>query len=202
MKKFWYFGIAAAVIYVFAVILGGIMWPTYSHVTQAISELIMTSSPNQIVLQPLFWAYNLLVVSFSVGYYHWGKNRSKGLIWASISLFIVALSGVGTLIFPQDKIGTALSTPGLLHLIFAGLAALMTLVAMFSTAIGLWKHRNYKNIAIISLALGLVILFNGPLTAMAPTLLPNYFGISERITIGSFILWLFILSYSLFKKER
>ncbi|AKM81901.1 MAG: hypothetical protein UT28_C0001G0082 [Berkelbacteria bacterium GW2011_GWE1_39_12] len=46
MKRFYYFGIIASLIYIFAVILGGFLWTGYSHISQAISELTMTLAPN------------------------------------------------------------------------------------------------------------------------------------------------------------
>jgi hypothetical protein len=151
-------------------------------------------------MQPLFWVYNLLLIAFSIGYYRWG-NRNLIKLSATF-LFLVAFSGIMMLIFPQDVIGTPLSTHGLIHLIFAGIAALSTLEAVFLCAIGFWKSTEYKNLGKISLVLGLVILVCGPLTAMAPTAFPQYFGLSERITIGSFIVWWFLLSYTIYQNER
>jgi hypothetical membrane protein len=200
MKRFYYFGIVGSVVYVLTVILGGLLWHGYSHISQAISELIMTTSPNQIIMQPLFWVYNLLLIAFSIGYYRWGK--AKLIKISAMFLFVVAFSGVMMLIFPQDAIGTSLSTHGLIHLIFAGLAALSTLVAVFLSAISFWRRNDYKQLGGISLVLGLIILISGPLTAIAPTAFPHYFGLSERITIGSFIVWWFLLSYTIYKNER
>jgi hypothetical membrane protein len=200
MKKFYYLGIVGSIVYVLSVILGGLLWPGYSHVSQSISTLIMTTSPNQIFMQPLFWIYNLLLVAFSIGYYRWSQNI---LIKISAAfLFLVALSGILMLIFPQDAINAPLSAHGLAHLIFAGVAALSTLVAIFLSAIGLWGRGGYKKLGVLSLVFGLVILITGPLTAMAPTAFPQYFGLSERITIGSFIVWWFVLSYTIHRSER
>ncbi|MCX6728983.1 MAG: DUF998 domain-containing protein [Candidatus Saccharibacteria bacterium] len=200
MKKFYYFGIASAVIYIFAVILGGLIWPGYSHLAHAISALTMATSPNQIIMQPLFWAYNLLLIAFSIGYYRWGNRKFIKL--SAAFLFLVAFSGIVMLIFPQDILGTPLTTHGLIHLIFAGVAALSTLEAMFLCAIGFWKNNEYKNLSRISLVLGVVVLASGPFTAIAPTALPQFFGLSERITIGSFIVWLFLASYIISKQEK
>jgi hypothetical protein len=151
-------------------------------------------------MQPLFWIYNLLLVGFSIGYYRWSRARLIKI--SAVFLLLVAFSGIIMLIFPQDAIDTQLSTHGLIHLIFAGVAALSTLTAIFLSTIGFWKHNVYKNLGIISSILGLIILVNGPLTAMAPTLFPKFFGLSERVTIGSFIIWWFLVSYTIYKNER
>jgi len=198
MKKFYYFGIAAAGVYAFAVTLGGFLWQSYNPISQAISELIMTTSPNQLIMQPLFWLYNVLLLIFSIGFFWWASNRA--LKTAAVALFLVAFSGVMMLLFPQGVIGEALTTTGLLHLIFAGIAALATLVTMFACVLGFKQLAGYKNLMIVSLALGLVILINGPMTAIAPTAFPQFFGLTERVTIGAFVLWLFITSWTLRKK--
>ena len=200
MKRFYYFGIAAAAIYVFAVVLGGYMWNGYNHISQSISELIMVGSPNQSIMQPLFWAYNILLVVFSIGFFQWAQNRL--LKTSAVFLLLVALSGVMMLIFPQDKLGETLTIVGLLHLIFAGFAALSTLVSIFFAAAGFRKVDKYKGLTVMSIVFGLIILVNGPLTAMAPTVFPDYFGLSERVTIGAFIIWLFLVSYKLANNQN
>jgi len=45
-------GILAPVVYVITVILGGFLWPGYSHVSQPVSDLIATGAPNKSLLDP------------------------------------------------------------------------------------------------------------------------------------------------------
>ena len=63
-------GIIAPLLYVFTVALGGILTPNYSHVSNAISELIETGAPYTMFLNPLFDVYNILIVLFAAGLYY------------------------------------------------------------------------------------------------------------------------------------
>lgn len=197
-SKFYVFGITAAVIYVFAVILGGLLWPGYSHVSQAISELTFRQAPNQAIIQPLFWAYNLLLLAFAVGFFMW--TEKKTLKASAIFLALCAFSGVMMFFFPQDPMNVALTTSGLLHFVFAGMAAITTLLAVLLAAIGTWKEN--RKISIFSIIIEAIIFISGPITASAPTTIPQYFGISERVTIGSFIVWVFVFSLYLGKLTK
>jgi hypothetical protein len=54
----------APVVYVVTLILGGLLRPGYSHISQAVSDLIASGAPNKSLLDPLFAIYNLLTVAF------------------------------------------------------------------------------------------------------------------------------------------
>jgi hypothetical protein len=69
-KMFALCGISAPLLYTFAVAVGGILTPNYNYVSQAISELIASGAPEKALVDPLFGAYNLLVILFAIGLYH------------------------------------------------------------------------------------------------------------------------------------
>ncbi len=52
-------GALAPILYVMTVALGGAIRPGYSHIAQAVSELIETGAPNKALLDALFIIYNL-----------------------------------------------------------------------------------------------------------------------------------------------
>lgn len=189
-NKFYYFGCLAFASYISAVIIGGIFYPGYNHLVQAISELTFKQAPNQLLIQPLFWVYNISLLLFSLYLFLWSDHRLVKV--TSVLLNLCAISGVLMLLFPQDPINTQLTTAGFIHLVSAGVAALTTLVSVLIISIHYWKTK-YK-IKYISLLSFLVILIFGPITASAPKLIPAYFGIFERITIGTFMIWLMAFS--------
>lgn len=199
MKKFFYYGLVSIGLYVGGVWLGGALWSDYNHVKQAISELIMPSSPNQDIMQPIFWLYNLFLGAFSLGFLKWAPNKHLKL--SAIFLMLCAISGMILLVFPQDEIGAQLTPSGLVHLIFAGVTSIATLLAMFLAGFGFRKLKDFRIQKNISFVLGAIVLVSGPLTAFAITQFPDHFGIFERVTIGAFIIWVYLLSY-LFYKSR
>jgi hypothetical protein len=58
-------GILAPIVYAVAVVLGGIVRPGYSHISQFISELIAAGAPNKSLLDPPFALYNLLTIPWN-----------------------------------------------------------------------------------------------------------------------------------------
>jgi len=195
-NKFYIFGIAAVMIYVSTVVLGGLLWPAYSHIEQAISELTFRQAPNLTLMRSLFGIYNVLLLVFGTGLFL--SAKSKALKTSAVFVLICAFSGVVMLFFPQDPLHTTLTTSGLIHLIFAGVASITTLFAVSFAAAGAWS--DDRKLGIFSWITFGIIMISGPITALAPTKLPHYFGLVERVTIGTFIVWLLVYSLCYRKK--
>jgi len=90
-------GMSAAMVYVGSVILGGVIRPGYSHMSEAISELVADGAPNRFLLSSLFLIYNLLLVAFGIGLFLGVKDRSRGRrsgFIGSLALMLVGLAGV------------------------------------------------------------------------------------------------------------
>lgn len=188
-------GTLAPVVYVGTVILGGILRPEYSHVGQAISELVAAGAPNKPLLSALFIVYNTLCGAFGIGLLlHVRRSsapKTSGTIGA-VSLIAVGFTGLLLeLFFPQDPGGPAVTLAGTMHIILAGVAALGSMAAIAAT--GLW-FRNAKATryyTVYSLVTCAVVFISGGSTPILGLANP-YFGVLERVTIGSFILWLFV----------
>lgn len=202
-KNLYVIGIITPLLYIFTVILGGILWPGYSHVAQAISELSMDSAPNRVLMDGLFGIYGVLLLLFGTGFaFQWGKSVNKQLSASGIVLVLCAISGLLMAFFRQDLIGAPLTFTGLMHLILAGVASLTTILAIFLASAGFHKMNDTAGLSKFSLVMGILILVSGGLTAASPTQFPAVFGILERITIGSFMLWLLVTSVALLGRER
>lgn len=207
MKRLLLFcGIAAAILYTGTVILGGLIRPGYSHLVEAISELVADGAPNRPLLSTLFLGYNILLGLFGLGLFlkvnGESSKRAAGLI-GSITLCLVGLAGIlMELAFPQDPGGITTTFAGNMHLVMAGIASLGTMVAVLS--MGLWfrniaEFKNYVTYSFLSLA---VIFVSGGFTAMAMANKYQYFGAIERITIGTFILWVFVIGPRMVRREQ
>lgn len=207
MKKFLMMsGMLAAVVYVGTVILGGILRPGYSHMAEAISELVAVDAPNRPLLSSLFLLYNALVAFFGLGLFLKARSelrgRVSGLIGSLALAVPVGISGLlMELFFPQDPGGLPTTTAGTVHIVLAGIASAGTMVAI--AALGLWFRnlpalKGYVTYSFITVAL---VFASGALTAAALASNHPLFGVSERITIGAFILWLFIVGLQMYRRE-
>lgn len=116
----------APVVYVVAVLIGGILRPRYSQISRFVSELLEAGAPNKALLNPLFALYNLFTIAFGIGLYRRVQSRSepRGRVSGSLgALVLVAegLSGLLTVFFPQYPRGTPVTSVGIIHIVLAGL---------------------------------------------------------------------------------
>ena len=190
-------GMLAAVVYAGTVILGGLIRPGYSHLSEAISELVAEGAPNRSLLSSLFLIYNLLLSAFGLGIFLKTKDQPRGQksgYLGSLALVLVGMAGISMeLAFPQDPGGIPTTFAGTMHLIMAGVASLGTMIGVLM--LGLW-FRNFSDLnglAAYSIVSAAVIFISGGLTAAAMANNFPFFGILQRITIGAFILWLFVV---------
>ncbi|MBX3084834.1 MAG: DUF998 domain-containing protein [Anaerolineae bacterium] len=207
MKTKWLLltGVLAALVYVGTVILGGLLRPDYSHLTQPISELTATGAPNKLLLDVLFLAYNVLVIAFGIGVFQrtssTGTGKLSGIV-AAVSLIITGLCGaLLQLFFSQDPGGAkaAETTTGTLHIVFAGIAALSSMIAMLAAAWWFRKQPELKAYVPYTVISFVIMLVSGGFGAGAATSGFSLFGVVERITIGTLIVWLFVISFRLYK---
>jgi len=207
MKKFLMLcGSFAAILYVGTVILGGLLRPGYSHLFEAISELVADGAPNRSLLSSLFLVYNILLSVFGISLFLKVRDQSRGRMSGSIgSLALTLLVGVAgilmELVFPQDPGGIPTTFAGTMHIVMASVASLGTMVAVLM--LGLWfrntaELKGHSTYSLISVA---VIFISGGLTAAAMAKGYPLFGLLERITIGTFTAWMFITGLKMFQLE-
>jgi len=198
-------GMSAAMVYVGSVILGGVIRPGYSHMSEAISELVADGAPNRFLLSSLFLIYNLLLVAFGIGLFLGVKDRSRGRrsgFIGSLALMLVGLAGVSMeLAFPQDPGGTPATFAGTMHLVMAGVASLGTMVAIVFLAFWFRNFSALKHYVTYSLISVTIIFISGGLSVAAMANYHPLFGLIERVTIGTFILWLFVISRRMLQIE-
>ena len=100
-------GIVAPVIYVFTAIVGAAVRPDYSHIVNAISELISNGAPNKAILDIVFNIYNVLLLAFAIGGYIVLKNASR-LCRIAMGIFIaIQILSFSWGFFPMDPIRAA-----------------------------------------------------------------------------------------------
>ena len=198
---------AATIIYSGTVILGGLIRPGYNHLVEAISELVADGAPNRTLLSSLFLVYNALATLFGIGLLFVANGQSRGqavgIIGALALTILVGVPGIlMELAFPQDPGGIPTTFAGTMHIAMAGVASLGTMVAVL--LIGFWfrnfpELKSYFTYSVVSVA---IIFVSGGLTAAAMANSFHFFGLLERITIGTFILWLFVTGQKLFQLEN
>jgi hypothetical membrane protein len=194
------FGIAAPLLYVAAVILGAALRPGYSHLSMAVSELIESGAPNKALLDVLFCGYNVLLVGFAwaVGMSVRGENVPLSVAGA-VTLAAVGLLGLAmTLFFPMDPRGAPATVQGTLHLILAAALSLGTIVSIAFIGFGLRLRGGFW---IYSLVTAAVVLATGAFAATSAAQGSPVMGLAERLTICSFLQWVFVFAVRLVRED-
>ena len=192
-KNFGILGIIAPIAYAIFVIVGGAITPGYSHTAQAISELTATGSPHKLFLDFLFSAYNIMLIGFGAVFLQYvrGKQqlRLSGKLGSWCIMLIGAMGLLTNLFFPMDPRGASATTIGIIHLILAGLLSLGTILATLLVGLWLIKQPDHKRAGIFSLIACAVIVLTGGLAAAAAATVSPIMGLLQRLTIGTFMLW-------------
>src|SRR5436190_1504127 len=152
----------APLVYLVAVVLGGLLTPGYSHIAGPVSALIMNGAPAATVLIPLFALYNALLIAFAFAMREAFREHGVRLsLVAPIALAAVAIVGVAMLLYPMDPLGLPLTETGRLHIWFAVTASFLSMVAVLVTAAALRRNPEWQALAWYSYASFAVIAISG-----------------------------------------
>ncbi|MCE1252305.1 MAG: DUF998 domain-containing protein [Anaerolineae bacterium] len=192
-------GIFAPILYVLTVLIGAALRPDYSHIVNAISELLSNGAPNKAVLDVVFNIYNTLLLLFAIGAYLALKNAPR-LCRISMAIFItIQVFSFTWGFFPMDALGAEPTLAGTLHNVIGGIVALATILMPLLMGLGLRRipgHRGYALYSFISSGLIFISGFSGVFLSAQGF---QIFGLLERITIGTYEIWILITALKLFK---
>ncbi|MHB1419393.1 MAG: DUF998 domain-containing protein [Bacillota bacterium] len=202
IKKFTIFGALGALVYVFHVVLGGILWNGYSHLIQPISDLTGTGAPNKDLLSIITFIYGLCSIVFTISVYLYLKGSVPKIARVGMLTFIAMhLVSITYGLFPVDLPGSSITFKGIMHIVVTGLIVPLTILSPLLIGIGLRKIESFKGFATYSIITGVIIFVAGGTTAIIfANKLPN-FGLFERINIGTLQLWMLVFSLKLFRKD-
>ncbi len=199
-RVLFFFGIAAPVLYVITVVLGGALRPGYSHLSMAVSELIETAAPNLLLLVILFGVYNLLLIIFAWAVGMSLRGEGAGLaVTGSVLLGVVGLLGLAVaILFPMDPRGTPATLTGILHLVLSGVTSLASIVIVLFIGFGLRRGGGFWIYSLIS---AVAVLGTGAYAALSAVQESPLLGLAERLTIGCFLQWVFVFALRLVRED-
>lgn len=193
------FGIIAPLFYVIPTIVGGLLRPGYSHLSNSVSDLLASGAPNRIYLMIPFTVYPIFLSVFGFGLFAILRskplplNSQTGLIGFILIGASMGILGILTMtIFPQDPHGTPMTTPGLMHLILVGVQAISAMAAIL--LIGFWFRSNgFSGYFIYSIISFVVLLITGVISIIGVTQGSQFIGLFERLNVGAIIQWLIVI---------
>lgn len=196
-------GILSSLLYVAMNIFVPMLFPGYSSASQTVSELSAIDAPTRPVWVMLAIVYAFLLVAFG-----WGIRASAGqkrsLRTAGTLIIVYALVGLAWPPMHQREVLAAGggSLTDTLHIAFTMVAVILMLVIIGFSAASMGQGFFLYSIATIA-----IMLFFGSITGLqSPRLEANLstplMGVWERISIGSFMLWVVVLSILLLRGSK
>lgn len=194
-KVYLMMGIIAPLSYVMAVVVGGRLVQGYNHFYNSISELTASNIPKNPVISILFFIYNLSLAIFGLGISAYQESSNGPLTKiASVMIIIVGILGISMLYYVQDPRHEPMSLKGKLHIILAGISSVLTMVIMVLMGFSFWNISQMKNYAIYSFISFGILFISGGIAAISVSKDSYYGGLFERLTIGSFMQWVLVIS--------
>jgi hypothetical protein len=199
-------GVAYSVSYAFANdIVAATRYDGYSRMSQAVSELSATGAPTRTFLTAMLPIWTMLMIGFGIGV--WMSADGKRALQVTGALLIAfGVTGVLWLPFPmtsrEEMINGTTPANDVGHIVLAMVTVLLILLQLGfgAAAFGKW-FRLY------SLATAATVLVFGALTGTESPKVPKgeptpWMGLSERINIGAWLLWLAVLAIMLLVRTR
>ncbi|MCE5342848.1 MAG: DUF998 domain-containing protein [Eubacteriales bacterium] len=191
-------GILGLLFYLLHDWLGGMAYPGYNRMAQAVSDLTAADAPSRGVAGGLSTVYGLLsclsgvMVCLVVDDLNVG-NRAFRL---GTYLFAVMnwVSAVGYALFPLSGSGYAGTFQDVMHMyVVTAAVVLLSIAALLLIAIGGFKARTLpRTLPVFALA-ALICMFAG---AMSVNLVPaGYFGVAERLSTYSAVVFTAVLGW-------
>jgi hypothetical protein len=196
-------GALAALAYAAHVVIGGLLWTGYSHLVQPISDLTATGAQDRGILQIILFAYSLFALVFGVtGFLRFRSLGLKTAAWGMILYVAMQLVSLSYSLFPEDLPGGALTFLGTMHLVVTAIIVPFTIGAPIVTGLGMRKAAGLARAGWFSVACGILIFFAGGASALFFARKLPFFGLVERINIGTLQAWTLVLSVVLYRHAR
>lgn len=201
-KLLLYCGIVAPILYMLTVIVGAALRNDYSHIVNAISELISNGAPNKAVLDVIFNIYNALLLAFTIGGYI-ALRTAPRLCQLAMGIFIsIQILSFSWGFFPMDPLGAPVTFAGTIHNVLGGVVAFATILIPLYMGLGLRGvagFQMYVPYAFVSSAIIFISSLTGVILSAQGI---HLFGLFERITIGTYEVWILVTSWNLLKKMQ
>ncbi len=171
----------------------------HDFASQTISELFARGAPTKPLVDPLLILYDLLTIAFGVGV--WLSARgNRPLRVAAASLIAVGAIGLpGPWLFPMNLRGVGGDAS---HIAVTGVIVLFILGAMASGAFALGRRFRVYSIASLVATLGFGVLTSVQARGLATGDPTPWIGITERLCVGAFLVWVGVLAIALLRALR
>lgn len=191
-------GVVGPILFVMLIVLGGVLYDGYSHVSQKISELGGEGAEYALLQNINFIMIGVLVIGFS-----WALARVLGppYLGPALIAFFGLSSSIANGLLPCDIGCQGETTVGLLHNI-TGLAGFVSAIAGMFVLARRWRYDSTwqtptgftRSAAFVALASLLWFVITQATDAQ------SFAGIAQRIMAGALLLWISVTAALLYRE--
>src|SRR4249919_2983235 len=193
-------GIASSLLYVVMNVGGAMRFEGYSSISQAVSELSAIGAPSRPLWLALGVAYDVLVIAFGWGIWTTaGRNRALRVVGGLLVVF--GASGFAAPFASMHSRGEEFTFTDTMHIAVTMVNVLIMLLTIGFGAASFGRRFRIYSIGtlLMHLVFGIWAGLDGPrLAANLPT---PWIGLTERINIGLFLLWVVVLAVVLLRAQ-
>jgi hypothetical protein len=192
-------GILGSILYLFADVIGGLIWQGYSHASQGVSELMAVGAPSRSLVLFVMTVRTLLLVVFAVGVWQAANGKLALRLTSSLLLADAVIGQITASFFPAPQRGSGGTAT--MHEIGTALESLCIVLAIGFGATAFARGFRLYSIGTILM----LLIFGGLAASQIPQIeaqVPTpWLGFTERINIFAYLLWLAVLALVLFPRD-
>jgi hypothetical protein len=193
-------GLLSSLLYLAADVFAAQRFPGYDYASQAISEMSAIGAPTADLLAPLYTSYSILFALFGAGVWLAAGER-RSLRASSAFIIAVAALGIGWALFPMNVRGAERTLTDVMHLVMGAASSLFLLGAIICGAAVLGRGFRIYSAATVLVMLAFGYLMSMDVPRVATDLPTPYLGITERVMMGAWLLWMAMFSVSLLREH-
>jgi hypothetical protein len=194
-------GILASLLYVATDVLAATRWDGYSYTAQTISETFALGAPTRPLVLLRGVAYAVLVLAFGVGVRASAEGRRALRIAGGLLVGIALVDLVAPFVAPMHLRGAERTLTDTMHIVLASVDVLFILLIIGFGASAFGRRFRLYSIGtmLVVVACGTLAGLDGPrIAADLPT---PWVGVTERVSVYSYMLWLVVLALALWRAQ-
>lgn len=200
-KLFLVCGILASLLYVATDMLAAMRWEGYSYTAQTISETFAIGAPTRPLVLLRGLAYSVFVIAFGLGVWESARGKSPLRVVGALLVGIALVDLVAPFVAPMHLRGAERTLTDMMHIVLASVDVLFILLI-----IGFGASAFSKRFRLYSIGTILVVVVFGTLAGLdGPRIAANlptpWVGVTERISVFSYMLWLVVLAIGLLRVQ-
>ncbi len=194
-------GILASLLYVATDMLAAIRWEGYSYAAQTISETFAIDAPTRPLVLLRGLGYSVLVFAFGLGVWGSASGKRPLRVTGGLLVGVAMVDLVAPFVAPMHLRGAERTLTDTMHIVLASVDVLFILLIMGFGATAIGKRFRLYSIGtiLVVVVFGALAGLDGPrLAANLPT---PWVGVTERISVFSYMLWLVAFAIGLLRAE-